>query len=382
MKQHYFFSQPHQPFFVLAFINSIIFMLVFMLSYKGVLSLEISSVLFHSYSLIYLFFTPALFAFLFTTFPRFLSQAPIEQDVYLKIFGLFVLGSLIFLIGSFVSTFVYKIGMVISFIAFVFSIKVLYGIHKSSDMPNKHDTYWILVGFIFGIGAYSLFILEQFVHVGVEVAIYAYLFIVGFSVAQRMIPFFSHCIVNKNKTFMRNVVLLISFHIILEIVNNNLSFIADAILSIIVVKELIRWKLPFPNPNPMLAILHIALFWVPISFFISFISKLISFYNDNYFLALDIHILMLGFLFTVLIGFGTRVTLGHSGNQMYADKFTKYLFIFTQVVILVRIITSIVSSLGWNYMVLFDISATVWVAMFILWAIRFFKVLIFGLRLN
>jgi uncharacterized protein involved in response to NO len=381
MKQHYFFSQPHQPFFVLAFINSIIFMLLFMLSYKGILSLEIDSVMFHSYSLVYLFFTPALFAFLFTTFPRFLSEDPIKKDVYLKIFGLFILGSLIFLIGSFISPLVYKLGMVIVYVAFILSVKVLYGIHKSSDMPNKHDTFWILVGFVFGIAAYSLFLLEQFVFVGVQIAIFAYLFIVGFSVAQRMIPFFSHCKVNKNKTFMRNIMILISFHIVLELFNKNLSFIADIILAIIIAKELIRWKLPFPNTNPMLTILHVSLFWVPIAFFISFISKVITLFNDNYFLALDIHILMLGFLFTVLIGFGTRVTLGHSGNQMYADKLTKYLFIWTQIVILIRIFASVVAGLGWNYMVLFDISVTAWLIMFIVWAARFFKVLIFGAKL-
>ncbi|HIC99687.1 MAG TPA: hypothetical protein EYP08_08775, partial [Pyrodictiaceae archaeon] len=47
-------------------------------------------------------------------------------------------------------------------------------------------------------------------------------------------------------------------------------------------------------------------------------SFIISFYVT--FLALDIHMLLLGFVFTILIGFGTRVTIGHSGNMMQADK--------------------------------------------------------------
>lgn len=381
MKQNYFFSQPHQPFFVLAFINAIIFMLIFMLSYKGILSLQSDTVLFHSFSIIYLFFTPAFLAFLFTTFPRFLSQEPIQKDTYSKIFGLFLVGSLTFLVGSFLSTFIYKIGMVVTFIALVLSVKVLYGIHKSSDMPNKDDTFWILIGFVFGIGAFVFFILEEYLFVGIQLSIFSYLFIVGFSVAQRMIPFFSHCMVTKNKTFLRNVVALISLHVVLEIISPNLSFISDFILAIIIAKELYRWKLPFPNSNPMLTILHIALFWVPVAFLFGSISKIITIFYDNYFIALDIHILMLGFLFTVLIGFGTRVTLGHSGNQMHANSLTKFLFIWTQVVIVIRLITSIVAGFGVNYMVLFDISVTAWLIMFIVWGIQFFKVLIFGKKL-
>ncbi len=382
MKQNYFLSQPHQPFFVLAFINAIIFMFLFLLSYHGILSLEISSTLFHSFSFIYLFFTLAFLAFLFTTFPRFLSQEPIIQSTYIKILSIFLAGDITFLVGSFLSTIVYKIGMLIIFIALTLSVKVLYDIHKKSDMPNKHDTYWILIGFTSGLIAHILFLFDILNQLAIQTAIFAYLFMVGFSVAQRMIPFFSHCMYEKNKTFMRNVFIMILIHIILELLSTNLSFISDMILAIYIAKEIKRWKLPFDLNNPMLAILHISLFWIPIAFFLGSLSKLLSYFNDNYFLALDIHTLMLGFLFTVLIGFGTRVTIGHSGNSMYANKFTKFLFVFTQVVILSRIITSIVAGVGFNYMIVFDISATIWLIMFLAWAYQFFKVLIYGSRLD
>jgi uncharacterized protein involved in response to NO len=353
-----------------------------MLSYKGILSLQMSSVFFHSYSFIYLFFTLAFLAFLFTTFPRFLSQEPIKQSIYINIFITFLIGNSIFLIGSFVSSIIYKIGMLIIFCAFVYSIKILYDIHNKSDMPNKHDTYWILIGFVSGIVAHILFFFEQFNFIAIQLAIFSYLFIVGFSVAQRMIPFFSHCMYEKDHKFLRNIFILIVAHIILELINTNLSFLSDFVLAFIIAKEIKRWRLPFDLNNPMLAILHMALFWVPIAFLFAAISKTIAYFNSNYFLALDIHTLMLGFLFTVLIGFGTRVTIGHSGNSMYANKLTKFLFIFTQVVILSRLITSIVAGFGINFMILFDISATLWLIMFSMWAFQFFKVLIFGSKLD
>ena len=107
-----------------------------------------------------------------------------------------------------------------------------------------------------------------------------------------------------------------------------------------------------------------------------------SLFNDNIFLAMDIHSLMLGFLFTVLIGFGTRVTIGHSGNMMIATPYVKFLFVFSQIVVIVRLAVSIVASLGYNFMIIFDISITMWLLMFIFWLYKFFAVIVFGKKLD
>ena len=80
-------------------------------------------------------------------------------------------------------------------------------------------------------------------------------------------------------------------------------WIVDALLSLVIAREIYRWKLGWSS-NPMLWILYIALLWVPLAFTISAISNALSFFNDTYFLFLDVHVLLLGFLFTVLIGFG------------------------------------------------------------------------------
>jgi len=387
MKENYFFSQPHQPFFVLAFINAIITMLLFMLSYKGILTLTISSSLFHAYSLVFLLFTPAFLGFILTTFPRFSSTAPIEKSHYMAIVGLFFLGTLLFIVGAFLSTIIYKIAIVTIFIGEAWAVKILLDIYKSSQMTDKHDTFWILVAMVFGLLSHFIFNISELFGftlqtLAIEIAIYLYLFLLAFSVAQRMIPFFSHCMIERNKYLLKIIVSLLALHIVLDIIYPNLSFIADGALAFVIAKELFRWNLPFPNPNPLLWILHISIFWIPIAFLFASISNLTTLIDGTTFLFLDIHILMLGFLFTVLIGFGTRVTLGHSGNMMQADKWVRNLFIWTQVVVVVRLFTSMVAAWGYNYMVLFDISVTVWLVMFILWGIRFFAVLIKGKKLS
>lgn len=381
MKNSYFLSQPHQPFFVLAFVNAVVLMLMFMLSYKGVLPLNVGITTFHAFGLIYLVFTPAFYAFLFTTFPKFLSTPVVLKSLYIKIFLIYSIATILFIAGSIISPILYKIGMLLAGLAFIYSFKTLLDIFRKSTVINKHDAFWILIGASFGILGLVLFIATPFTTFAIQVSIFLYLFVLAFSVAQRMIPFFSQCRFTKDKNFLKYVVALLVAHVTLELISTNLSFISDFILAVYIGKELLRWKLPFPNPNPMMWILHLALYWVPIAFLLSALSNGIELFYDVSFIALGIHSLMLGFLLTVLIGFGTRVTIGHSGNQMKANKLTKFIFVWTQVVVVVRIITSIVAGLGFNFMIIFDISVTFWLILFLVWAWQFLKVLTHGKKL-
>jgi len=386
MKNHYFFSQPHQPFFLLGFLNAIVAMVIFALGYKGSLSMVISPLIFHAYSLIFLLFTPAFLAFLFTTFPRFSSTAPIERRSYLLVFGLFAAGSLLFMAGALWSKVLLYLAMGVLFAGHLRAVLILWHIYHISPMPDKHDQQWILTGMAAGLIAHLLFILSFFFPLlqtlAIQTAIYLYLFLVAFSVAQRMVPFFSHCMIEKNMHFLRNIFILLLLHVILETLHAHLSFIADGILVYLTAKEIFRWKLPFPNPNPLLWILHLSLYWVPAAFLFAAMSNLTALINGTEFLFLDLHILVLGFVFTILIGFGTRVTLGHSGNRMEATMWEKLLFNWTQVVVVARLLTSMAAAWGWDFMPLFDLSVIVWLLMFILWGIRFFAVLVNGKKLG
>jgi len=382
LKNSYFLSQPHQPFFALSFINAIVFMLLFLLSYKGILFFSVDIINFHAFGLIFLFFTPAFYAFLFTTFPRFLATAVVLKSVYIKIFLLYIVATIFFTIGAIFSPILYKFGMILTAISFLYSYKILFEIYRKSTVSNKDDAFWILTGASFGILGLILFIISDLSGLSIQVSIYLYLFFLTFAVAQRMIPFFSQCRFTKNKNFLKYLLVLLIFHIVLDQLFANLSFMADGILFLYISKELLRWKLPFPNPNPMLWIMHISLYWVPFAFLLSAISNGIEYFYDVSFLALGIHSLILGFLVTVLIGFGTRVTLGHSGNIVSANKFTIFIFIWTQVVVFARITTSVFASLNIDFMIVFDISVTVWLLLFILWSWQFLAILLFGKKLK
>ncbi len=382
-KQNYFFSQPHQPFFVMGVINAIVFMLLFMLSYKGVITFTTTPNLFHSYSLIFGVFTPFFLGFLLTTFPRFSQMPELEKSIYVTNFTLLAAGIGLFLIGSLWVSFLTYVGAFLVLASQLYTMAVFYQIYKASPMPELHDQQWIMVGFGSGIVSSLLFFIG-FLNDSVMVltlakliGVYLFLTITALSVGQRMIPFFSHVMIDKNLKLLPTVFALFALYIIFETFDLKIGFFFLFIAGIILGKEIKIWKLPFGNSEPILWILHLAIFWLPISLILTGFASLAEIIFEKDFIFLGIHLVMLGFLTTVMIGFGTRVTLGHSGNNMVIDKLTKFLFYLTQIVIYFRALYSFSGS-----SIMFDITVTLWLVLFVAWAVKYLPVLIVGKKIT
>jgi len=387
-KQNYFFSQPHQPFFILGIANAIIMMLIFALNYKGILTLQIDTTVFHAYSLVYLVFTNVFTGFLFTTFPRFNQTQVIEKSYYTNIFYANALGSVLLLGAIFTSQTFVIAAMLVLFISEVFIVKKLYQLYKLSKLKikDKEDSYWILSASYFGLFAHLLFILGEFYPQvqasAINIAFYLYLIFLAFSVGQRMIPFFSHSFAEKDENFVKNIFRLF----ILKSIFSASGFtygeiVIDIVLALYMAKEFLRWELhPFSSPA-ILWVLHLALAWLPLAFFLSALSLIAELFLGTSFYFLNIHLLAIGFLTTVLIGFGTRVTLGHSGQPPHGDSIATKIFIFIQFVVLARMLFSINIAFGWGLNFLFDISFTMWLILFLWWGGRYAKTLVFGTKI-
>jgi len=389
-KENYFLSQPHQPFFILGVANAIVMMLIFALSYKGILTLNISTLNFHVYTLVFSVFTNVFTGFLFTTFPRFCQSEVIQKKYYSKIFFANLLGSVVFLAGAFINELVMNLGMWILFISQVFIVLKLRDIFKTGLADLKEDPYWILMAQYFGIIAHFLFLISQlglgFDSVAIKLSFYMYIIFLTFAVGQRMIPFFSHSREEKDERFISTVFVLFALKTILSTFDSYTyvkvaEILLDILLGLYLLGEFLKWKLtPFSAPA-IVWVLQLGLFWLPTAFFLSALSLVAELFLDTSFYFLNIHLLAIGFLTTILIGFGTRVTLGHSGQPPHADKFVIGIFWFIQVVVILRALYSLNVAFGWGLNFLFDISFTSWLLMFLLWAGRYAKVLMFGSKI-
>lgn len=392
-KQNYFLSQPHQPFFILGVVNAIVMMLIFALSHKGILTLQIDSANFHVYSLIFIIFTNVFTGFLFTTFPRFTQAAEvISKKYYVNVFYYNLAGSLLFLIGSFISHVVLLAGMAVLFLAQVFIVLKLQEIYLQGKAADKKDAFWILTAQHFGLLGHILFIeleLNQYIgldinllNVAVNISFYMYLIFLAFSVAQRMIPFFSHSFAIKNENFVKIIFVLFMLKSIFSAIDFKVAqIIVDLLLGAYMFLEFRRWELPLFSSPAILWVLHLALFWLPTAFLLSALSLTAELFIGTSFYFLNIHFLAIGFLTTLLIGFGTRVTLGHSGQPPHADRLAANIFWFIQVVVIIRALFSVNIAFGWGLDFLFDISFTLWLILFLVWAIRYGRVLAYGTKL-
>ncbi len=339
----------------------------------------------HSYALLFLLFLNVFTGFLFTTFPRFNMTQPIEKPYYVRVFYFNAFASLLFYALVLFAPSLLFLALIVAFIAHSLIWYKLYTIYKNSLVDEKRDSLFILIGISFGLLSHLLFIFFALgVDVGkiaVEVGVYLYAILTAGAVAFRMVPFFSHSLSPKNETFIVKVALLLGVLVLAHLLEFQiLSVVVSSLLGVVIFFEIQRWQLhPFHAPA-ILWVLHLALYWLAFGFLLGGASELYELITATSLYFLHYHLILLGFLTTVLIGFGTRVILGHSGSVPHADRLSIALFITTQLVVIGRVLVSFDVAFGWGIGAIFDVTVALWIILFGVWGGRFFRVLVFGSR--
>ncbi len=388
-----FSSQPHQPFFSSGIFFFILFMALFVASYSNILTLDKSVLTYHAYTMIFVIFIQFFLGFLFVVFPRFLMQAEVSKKDYMNQFFVYFISS----IGIFLTLIFYsKLTILFQFSLFViqiFSFILLFKIHKKSLMKIKEDTKWVLIAFFVGLISHFLFIVSSFEFnysyivskIAINSGFYLFLFMIVFTISQRMIPFFTTAKapdykINKSPKLLETIFSLLVLKVVLLTFDNvKLNLIADIPLFILIVKELIKWKLPTFKVPAIMWVLYLGLYWIPVAFFISIIESTMAFISPEiFFEKVVIHTIALGYFVTVLVGFGTRVILGHSGSTPHANNFAIFIFVSIQVITLFRIFASFSTNLGLNYQFLLNLTAILLVIGLLLWSSKYITILLKG----
>lgn len=386
-----FTSQPHQPFFVNGVLFFALFMMLFILIYSNLLNVQAPLLVYHAYSLVFVVFIQFFLGFLFVVFPKFLMQSEIASKDYMRLFYIYFISSL----GIFLSLIFYSkitiIFQVLLLIAQILSFKLLYNIHKKSVIKVKEDTKWVLIAFFVGLISHFVFLVSNldfinsyfFSKLSINSGFYLFLFMIIFTIAQRMIPFFTtakapNYVINKSSKIVQTIFLLLVLKVfLLSFENAKLNLIADIPLLYVITKELIRWKLPLFKVPSIVWVLYLGLYWIVVAFFISITESVFAFVAPNfYFEKAVIHTLALGYFVTLLLGFGTRVILGHSGKVIIANKFATFIFIVMQFVVLLRIFSSISTNFGFDYVLFINLTATIFVILLAVWSSKYIAILL------
>jgi len=390
-----FSAQPHQPFFSLGIPLLAIFTLIILGQFSDIITLNISITQFHIYPLIFMVFIQFFLGFLFVVFPRFLMQAVIKPEAYMKLFFVYALASVVYLLGLFFFKPLVFVGSLLLFGAQVWAFRILYDVFTKSIVKDKYDTKWILISYITGMISHVLFLISYFnVSIFLEkLAIYSgfylFLFSLIFAISQRMIPLFTGVKVpsyvkSKSKYIMEIIFVLLTLKVATLLMDDpRLNIIADLPLFVFFTYELVfKWKLPISKVTSIVWILYLALAWIPVGFLISTIESLGYIFSSNplFFEKSVIHTFAIGYFITILVGFGTRVVLGHSGRTPTADAIALFMFIFIQLIVLVRIFAGLTINFGFDYIFWINASAALLVIALLAWSSRYLGILVKGYK--
>lgn len=128
------------------------------------------------------------------------------------------------------------------------------------------------------------------------------------------------------------------------------------------------WGLLQSLKNRLLAMLHIGFLWLGLALVLGGAAQLLGVVQGTAVLSLgSLHAVTIGCLASLMLAMVTRVSCGHSGRALVADRTIWSLFVLLQLTALLRIAAAAQSSLA-SWLLL--PTALVWAATMVVWGVR------------
>ncbi len=382
-----FSSAPHRMFFFGGGVQSVLIIIWWLADLAGrygglyaPISWTIPPTDAHAFLMIYGLFPFFIFGFLMTTFPRWMNGEEVERRAYVPAFLLLASGSLLFYVGLIYSAAVLKMALILFLAGWGMGLYALLRVYLRAKHPDKRHAAITSVVLGFGWLLLAGFVSNE-VHL-VAIAkvggIWLILLPVFFAVSHRMIPFFSANAIPQYKIVRPDWVLALipSFaliHGILELTHLQAwTWLVDLPMAISAIYLSRAWRLRASLSIPILGMLHIGFAWLGIALLLYTIQSLALLLTGQLILAkAPLHALTIGYFASILIAMATRVTLGHSGRMLKADRLTWGMFLAFQAVAALRIISELPGLDFTARSHLYLCAAAVWLACFGIWTYKY-----------
>lgn len=338
----------------------------------------------HAYLMIYGLFPFFMFGFLMTTFPRWMNGTEIPAKHYVPAFVLLMLGALGFYVGLCVGNTMLAAATISMLAGWGIALYALLRVLLDTEPSDKRHPIMLFIAFSMGwcgLASYLGWLLADdttYLNLSIQCGLWLFLMPVFASVAHRMIPFFTSSALsqpNVPRPFWPWWTMLAC-----SVAHGVLSFVdapqwlwlCDAPLAASALYLSYLWGLRRSLRNPLLAVLHVGFAWMGISMLLFTVQSLMSFISHgatSIWGFAPLHALTIGCYATLMIGMGTRVTLGHSGLPFKIDTPIKLMFIGMQLVALLRVLADVLPIHGGYW--LYVIAAIGWLLCFSPWVLRY-----------
>lgn len=376
---------PHRLFFFLGtacLLASSAWWLLAMLarhaSWSGLQSIGDLSSYLHPLIMIYGFFPFFIFGFAFTAGPRWLQMPPPTQREYL-LPGAGMGASFMALFPAMLAGRTAVLAALACYAGFAGALFWRFSvmIHRS-PAPEKIHTRIVQTGL--AAGGLALIFAITAIATGHEwrdlvrsVGIWGFLVPLFCAVCHRMLPFFTASALDGRPMWRPwwLLSLLVGgsyLHGLLDYAGTTRwMWLVDGPMAFITFTIVWRWGLMQSLRNRLLAMLHLSFLWLAIAYTLYFVQALLAHAGHAVLGMGPMHAVSIGFLASITIAMVTRVTCGHSGRMLAADKVTWVLFLVFQLAAVSRVAAETLSS---HYAVLIVATSAIWFGCFGLWVCR------------
>ncbi len=323
-------------------------------------------------------FTPFIFGFSLTVFPRWMNQPALSRAHYLPV-GLGLLGGqLLFLIGLWAYPVLLHIGVVLTLLGWASGLFSLGSVLWRDCFRLWHGIS-IFIALMFGwlgVLAFAWWLHHpdqtMWVFAAFKIAPFAFLLPVYLSVVHRMLPFFANNVVAGYVMWRPQWLLpllwaLLLTHVMIELMHgyawlwlSDLGLLAVGLLML--VKMWPRAAMP-----GLLWVLFVALAWFPLAMLLFVVQSVWFAIIGEFALGrAPMHALAIGFFGSMLVAMVSRVTQGHSGRPLEMPALAWLAFWGVQLAALTRVI----AELRPDYWAWQGLASALWLLAFLPWVIR------------
>jgi uncharacterized protein involved in response to NO len=379
-------AAPHRALFLTGTAQALLGLLWWLFSLEsrlagGLVATLIPEAAAHGWLMLYGLFPFFIFGFLFTALPNWVEHGKINRRSYLGSAGLMALGAALLYPGLYLP-WLTGIGLGLHLAGWGLGLYALYHILIGSRQTDRRQPWLAWSAVAAGLAGDAIFltgvILDQpgLLDAALGLGVWGFLTPLFLAVCHRMIPFFTSRIVANYVTVrpyapLWAMVAASLAHGLLEALGlTQWTWLADLPLAALALWFISRWGIARTLHEPLLAMLHIGFVWSALAFLLYGLDSLMALFDAGRQLGLaPLHALGIGFCTSLLLAMATRVTLGHSGRPLKADRLTWMLFWLVQLTALTRMAPELLPEIiPWRAM---SLATLFWLICFGAWAWKY-----------
>lgn len=334
----------------------------------------------HAFVMIYGFFPLFIFGFLFTAGPRWLGRPAPERREYAAPTALAAVGAWLMLPALLAGGKIAAGALVVPIVAWTWMLARFVGLIRASTGGDR--THPVITALALAGGIVGLVVARRWLLTGSAsaaqameaIGLWGFLVPLFATVTHRMIPFFTANVVPRLipwRPLWTLAILVAGSLAHLGLVLSGLSpwtWAVDAPVGAVALFLTWRWGITHSFANRMLAMLHMGFAWLAATWLLHAMQSAAALAGRAALGLAPLHALSIGFLASLTVAMVSRVSSGHSGRGVCADRLTWNVFVLLQATSLARVAADLFTG---AHTALLAAAALLWLACFAAWTWRY-----------